>query len=307
MGHDRKYSAGDPDTILTSMGALTSTAAWVATTTGASIYSGTIEVGRKPILSFDPNDFLVTSDPTNNRNVSGGAGGRHGWSVRLHKTIFDLDFTAQPFQLLSTNGNHTVGGVTVVKENSNNDGTLTTRIIPGTGACFDPQAGCDYNFGSTYQTTSGSRSCPLLRIPFSQFAVLANMSWQTKLRLYVSLAANNNPLTKVFAAFDSGVTPAFSPGGAIMLAAYQGTASDNTSPSVGVQLAVHRRRAASQSELDMFTTVPGLHHGLNAAGARPGRRAGRRSTPSRGRSPRRPSKHTAPSAASMCRPMRSVQ
>lgn len=163
--------------------------------------------------------------------ADGGAGGNVTVSALGYQTVFDVDFTVQPAQSLATDGTYTIAGITWLKENSISDAFPTT-LSPPDGVCFYPAASCDYNFvAGGYQSTSGSRSAGILGVRFSQFPVLANMTWQSKLRLWVTMAANNNVDNKTFAAVDSGPAPGF--GGAIMLSEWQGTATDDSTISMG--------------------------------------------------------------------------
>lgn len=42
---------------------------WLLNVTGPNVRSGSVDVGRMPNLSFDPNSFVVISDPLNDQNV----------------------------------------------------------------------------------------------------------------------------------------------------------------------------------------------------------------------------------------------
>lgn len=89
-------------------------------------------------------------------------------------TALDIDFTAQPSQSISTDGNYTIAGFPFVKLNSTNDNT-PMALTNGTGLVIIPKGG-----GTDY--FAGTINLPLLRIFLSN--AIANFSYGMPLRLW---------------------------------------------------------------------------------------------------------------------------
>jgi hypothetical protein len=92
-------------------------------------------------------------------------------------TVLDLDFTTQPNQTLSPDGNYTIAGKLWTKENSASD-DVAMNITNGVGLIITPNRSTGSNYVSF-------RTAPLLRLPFSSFWSTADLA--TRIRIYVSL------------------------------------------------------------------------------------------------------------------------
>ena len=172
-----------------------------------------------------------------------GPSGSIGPPAQPYQTIFDLDFTTQSNQTLAPDRDYTIGGITWTKENTRNE-LITTELTNGVGIVFTPSTSvdtgnnADYNFGTTTSGQFGpnnSRTIPLLRAPFSQFTALDNMSWQTKLRLWVGVttAPSIALAGRAFAAIDYGPNLTTNQGsGSVMLSVWTGTCNDNDPTTV---------------------------------------------------------------------------
>ena len=99
--------------------------------------------------------------------------------------VFDFDFTAQPNQTLSPDGNYVIGGKTWTKANSANE-TANTVITAGTGLVFHP------NGASNYDQALNNRSAPWLWLPFSQLTIPTGFTFGSRYRLFLSLGAGTN-------------------------------------------------------------------------------------------------------------------
>lgn len=114
---------------------------------------------------------------------AGSGSGSAGWT-----NVFDLDFTLQSTQTISSDGNVTIGGLTWVKGNSASDATAMV-ITNGTGLTITPVSVSDMG-GSSSSTTA-----PFLWISFANIFAAASGSptfdWQTSLRVLLSIGSDN--------------------------------------------------------------------------------------------------------------------
>jgi hypothetical protein len=123
---------------------------------------------KRPIINFLGG--TVADDPANNQTNVSLPG---SWRTEL-----DLDFTAQPTQTLSTDGPHTIAGLTWTKGNSANDASPCV-ITNGTGLVLTPNGNTGYN--------GAGRSSPYLWLPLPQ--IYAGLEWGQRLRIYLSIGA----------------------------------------------------------------------------------------------------------------------
>lgn len=107
------------------------------------------------------------------RDVKGVVGGSPaGWL-----TAFDIDFTAQPSQLLTADGAHVIGGVTFTKRNSAAD-RVAMQIVNGTGLIIRPNGGANAILGGT---------SPWLGVLLSNIPGAELMGWQSPIRVWAYL------------------------------------------------------------------------------------------------------------------------
>lgn len=100
-----------------------------------------------------------------------------GWT-----TLFELDFTAQPNQTLSPDGNYTIAGKSWAKLNSAND-TVPMAIVAGTGLVIQPAATSSLIGGAT------TTQAPLLWISLSALGLTA--LWAYRFKAFLSIGADN--------------------------------------------------------------------------------------------------------------------
>lgn len=136
------------------------------------ILANGVSVPTRQTVNLGPG-FTVTDNPNAQRTDVGVVSS-------VWKTIFDVDLTAQPTTNLTANGNYTIGGVTMSRQNAAHD-RVAMVLTNGTGVQVAPDHTCNYD-GST-------RTMPLLFIPFSQFTI-PGLDWFTKWRLYVDVTDN---------------------------------------------------------------------------------------------------------------------
>jgi hypothetical protein len=107
---------------------------------------------------------------------AGSSSSAAGWATAL-----DLDISAQPLQAMGADGNYTIGGLTVKRENAAND-AVAMALINGQGLVIQPNAASDFN--------NATRTCPLVWISLSQLGI-PNLSWSTGIRVSAYVSAAN--------------------------------------------------------------------------------------------------------------------
>lgn len=133
-------------------------------------------------------------------------------------TAFDCDFTAQPLQLLSTNGPYTICGVVWTKINSAND--ATAMAVDG-GLIITPVAATNY--------LNATRTLPAITLPLLD-AGMPSLDGDTDLRLTVWMQSGN------FAANNDQIVAAFDDNAHNGLSAYEETYIYSTSLQWGVRV-----------------------------------------------------------------------
>lgn len=94
-------------------------------------------------------------------------------------TAVDIDFTAQPTQTLSPNGNYIIGGFTFMKVNSANE-DANTVLTNGVGIQITPKLGTDY--------WTVTRSGPLLYIPLT--TLIPTVCYNSRIRAMIYVDGN---------------------------------------------------------------------------------------------------------------------
>jgi hypothetical protein len=106
-----------------------------------------------------------------------GPAGR-GWITAL-----DFDFSAQANQTLSAGDTqYTIGGLQFFKSNSAGE-AAPMAVNAGSGLTIQPVSNTDYS--------STVRTAPILWLPFSQIASLANLEWSNGIRVWHYIEADN--------------------------------------------------------------------------------------------------------------------
>lgn len=115
---------------------------------------------------------VASDDPTNQRtNVSGG------WITAL-----DIDFTSLPNASFPTDGTISLAGLSWTKGNSAHE-TTHVQVLNGVGLQWVP--------ASTSNYSGPTRTLPYIWLPLSQVFGSAYYDWNTYIRMYVSVGADN--------------------------------------------------------------------------------------------------------------------
>ena len=100
----------------------------------------------------------------------------------VYQTYLDLNIAAQSTQSITSDGAFTLAGMTWTKGNSANESTHLA-ITNGSGAVFVPTSTSSYS-GTT-------RTLPYMWLPFNQIGGLASLNWQSKIRVWANISADN--------------------------------------------------------------------------------------------------------------------